>query len=156
MSYLPVMNNLGTMVLMDFIESNDDDVIKWRDEYCIGVGVIDDQHKHFIGILKKLYVALVADDEDSYPKILKDLKAYTDLHFKTEEKYFEKFNYSDAKKHKVAHNEIRKKVASFTDKDGNLLGDGFELLALLENWLVNHLETMDKKFASLFSRNGIK
>ena len=137
-------------------EDRQDGVIKWRDDYSVGVGIIDGQHRHFIKIADRLYRCITENNVKCYPEILKELQNYADFHFSTEERYFEEFKYGGAAEHKAEHDKLRARVSKFTHDEGELLIDGYKLLEFLEEWLVNHLEKMDKKFATFLNKNGLK
>lgn len=40
-------------------------------------------------------------------------------------------------------------------KNNDSLENGFELLDLLEDWLVDHLAVMDKKYTACFNEHGL-
>jgi len=84
------------------------------------------------------------------------LTSYADLHFKTEEEYFDKFHYPDADLHKAAHNELRTKVDSFTSRKGDPIAIGFELIYFLERWALIHFKGTDKKLGELIRQNSVK
>ncbi len=130
--------------------------IKWDDSYVVGVSVIDEQHKHFVGLLNTLYESLESKNTSKVPEIIKDLTDYADHHFKTEEEYFDKLHYPDAETHKAAHNELRMKVQSFSDRRDKPKKLGVDLLFFLERWLLVHFRGADTKFAKFLKQNGIK
>jgi len=129
--------------------------IKWDDNYKIGVKAIDKQHKHFVGLLNTLYEYLESKHTEKIPEIIKDLTDYADHHFKTEEEYFEKFNYEDAEVHKAAHEELRAKVNELHDRQGDSKKLGFDLMYFMEKWLLLHFRGMDKKYVESFKRHGL-
>jgi methyl-accepting chemotaxis protein/hemerythrin len=131
-------------------------VIKWDESYIVGVGVIDEQHKHFVGLLNTLYESLESKNTKKVPDIIQDLTDYAELHFKTEEEYFDKFHYPDAEIHKAAHNELRVKVKGFAASHDKPKRLGVELLFFLERWLLVHFRGADTKFAKFLKQNGVK
>lgn len=130
--------------------------IKWDDKLSVNIKIIDNQHKHFIGLINTVYEVLESKNTKKLPEVIKDLTAYGDHHFKTEQEYFDKFHYPDAEIHKAAHNELRAKVDSFTNRQGDPIAIGFELLYFLERWLLIHFKGTDKKFAEFLKQNGVK
>ena len=130
--------------------------IKWDDNNNVGVKIIDDQHKHFIGLLNSLYGCLESKNIKKLPDIIKDVAEYADYHFKTEEKYFDKFKYVDADDHKAAHDKLREKIKSFDSIKGDPIDVGFELLYFMEHWFLIHFKGTDKKFAKVLNEHGIK
>ncbi len=118
---------------------------------------IDKQHKMFLSILNSLYVVLKKDEsEKEISNILKQLISYTNFHFATEERYFDKFNYSLAEEHKKQHNDLKLKVEEFK-KRFDLEGAEilFDLIDFLEDWHVEHLSMHDKKYVECFNKNGL-
>lgn len=131
--------------------------IKWDISYSVNVKEIDEQHQQFIQILNKLYESVSHGTEQKELKVILDeLVKYTDLHFKTEEKYFDKFNYENSSEHKIEHAKLRKQVADFYKKFAEGKAEiSVELLDFLEDWLVEHLDIQDKKYVECFNKNGL-
>lgn len=130
--------------------------IRWDDKLSVNIKIIDNQHKHFISLINIVYEVLESKNTKKLPDVIKDLTSYADHHFKTEEEYFDKFHYPDADLHKAAHNKLRAKVDSFTNRQGDPIAIGFELLYFLERWLLIHFKGTDKKFAEFLKQNGVK
>lgn len=66
---------------------------------------------------------------------MKDLENYADYHFKTEEKYFDQFDYPKSDEHKKIHQEYINNINSFKEK-------GFsenQLKDFLQNWWIDHV-----------------
>jgi hemerythrin len=131
--------------------------IPWNQEYSVGVKEIDLQHQHFIGILNRLYqISGKQEDLSEIQSTLDDLTSYADFHFKTEEKYFDLFEYKEAAEHKEKHRELFSKVSGFLDQFRSGKHDIlFELIDFLEDWLVEHLATEDKKYSDCFHAHGL-
>ena len=133
-------------------------LFNWSEEFETGVFVIDNQHRKFIQILNSLHHAsklgvssLVIED------ILKELKAYVDYHFSTEERYFAIFNYPGSFKHKREHDELKKKVSDYIKRYKS--GDPFitiDLLNFLISWFKSHIKGYDVKFAKFLKKNNFK
>lgn len=71
---------------------NTSEVVQWSEKLSVGIKEIDDQHKHFIGIVNKLHESVEKGDvTDELDKIFVELNDYAAFHFETEEKYFENF-----------------------------------------------------------------
>ena len=125
-------------------------MIKWEDDYCVGVQSIDDQHKKLFEIANRIYDLLKNElIFDKYSKILEiveELKSYTIYHFKSEEDYMNSIKYKRFFSQKVAHNDFVAKMESIdTDKIDN--GQNEYLLGILDfvsEWLVEHIIKEDK------------
>lgn len=131
--------------------------IPWSDNLSVNVKEIDNQHKFFLSLLNDLYKTISSpNNKKILPEILLQLTDYAQLHFATEEKYFDQFNYEFSDEHKKEHQKLLTNVLKINEKyksEGeNIL---MELLDFLENWLVNHLSTQDKKYTKCFNEHGL-
>jgi len=129
--------------------------IKWDKSYSVGVKIVDKQHKHFIGLLNKLYDCLGSNDTTKLSDLINDVTSYAEHHFNTEEEYFEKFHYEDADSHKAIHDDIRSKVKKITDMKVDQRSVGFDLLYLMERWLLLHFKGTDRKYVECFKQHGL-
>ena len=132
--------------------------IPWKDDYNLGIKEIDDQHKRFIEILNELYDAIKAMQvKEKVGVILDDLDAYTKLHFATEERYFEKFQYEDAASHAAEHRRFIDNMhglgrAQFVNESEMALA----FTDAMENWLIGHIALSDRKYVPLFHEHGLR
>ncbi len=125
-------------------------MILWKEEYCVGVEFIDEQHKELVVIANKIYELLkndlIADKYDSIIAIIDELKDYTVYHFKAEEEYMKSIGYKKLLSQKVAHNDFLEKMQSIDmDKIDN--GHNEYLIEMLDfvcEWLVQHIVKEDK------------
>lgn len=134
-----------------------DEHFKLGPEYVFGLAEIDSQHKYFVSILNRAYASITNMEEPTvFAEYLKEIKAYATKHFETEEKYFDKYNYSGAADHKFEHQKLKEKVLAF-EKDFNQgkINDFFVIVDFLENWLVDHLQIMDQKYVTCFKEHGL-
>lgn len=125
-------------------------MIQWKDEYAIGMDVIDEQHKRIFDIANRAYTLLknelVTDKYDAIVEIVNELKEYTIYHFQTEEAHMQGIGYRRYFSQKIAHDNFLLKMdevdLSKVDEDHNeyLL----ELLEFVTNWLLQHILKQDK------------
>ena len=131
--------------------------LEWKKEYSVGVEMIDEQHKMFIGIINELYVAIIEKKEKQIlDDVFKQLVAYTQFHFQTEERYFDEFHYEGAEEHKMAHKKLCDQIADLQKREGSIMENPFELMDFLEDWLVDHIMGMDKKYGPCFNEHGLE
>jgi hemerythrin len=132
-------------------------VFEWMPEYSVNVLEIDDQHKRFIGLLDRLYVAIQNQTINTQLReILDALIEYAHLHFDTEEKYFKEFNYPLEEEHKEEHKKLLNRVEAFNKLYVLKKADiSFELVDFMEDWLVDHLKTQDHKYVKCFNEHGL-
>jgi hemerythrin len=134
--------------------------IEWKEEYSVGVKLIDDQHKVFVGILNELYESSASDKvKESLTHIMDELVSYAGYHFATEEKYFDEFHYEGKEEHVGLHKNLAAKVYQFKKRmEGGENNQEiiWELVDFLEDWLVDHLNTADKKYTKCFNEHGLR
>ncbi|MFA4942245.1 MAG: bacteriohemerythrin [Patescibacteria group bacterium] len=129
----------------------------WKPEYQFGIKEIDDQHQHFVGILDRLYDNIISNSpREEMGALLQELIDYAVNHFNTEEKYFTQFNYEGTIEHKAKHQELKDKVLDFQKKFKENQADiSVDLIDFLEDWLIDHLLNLDKKYVECFREYGL-
>lgn len=132
-------------------------LVKWSDEYSVGIKAIDEQHKKFFAIINKLNDAIDKREmKEGLFEILNELKEYANFHFGFEEKYFKEFNYDGAEAHKKVHDAFDAKINDYLKKyKNNEIEVSFELIDLMENWLINHINDVDRKYIKCFHEHGM-
>ena len=133
-------------------------LIKWNDSFSVGVVEIDLQHQKLVALINDLNEAMLqARGKTVLTRILNELVSYTVVHFGTEEKYFEKYQYPYTMSHKKEHCAFIEKVGSFkADFQSDKVGLSLEVMSFLSEWLQNHIKGTDKKYSAFFNKNGLK
>lgn len=122
----------------------------WKEEYSIGIELIDGQHKHLFEIGNQAYELIKSelrtDQYDEVIQILEDLRQYTKFHFQTEENYMLKINSDQLPSQKIAHAEFIKKIYSIDFKkfDGDAKKYLDDILSFILNWILEHVLHKDK------------
>jgi hemerythrin len=129
-------------------------LIKWKEEYRIGIDHIDEQHQKLFEIANNAYELLknefFYDKYDKIIEILSDLRDYAIYHFKSEEEYMLSINYEGYSSQKSAHDGFIEKINSVEldeideDQDQYIL----ETLDFIVNWISNHILGSDKLIGS--------
>jgi len=131
-----------------------DTMIAWNDDFALGLPEIDDQHKTLFDIMNRLWSAIVTRaSTEQMLSILGDLEQYTQSHFTAEETFMRVINYPDFDKHKKAHVGFIQRLAA--EKKAVAEGKHFslDLLNFLKDWLVSHIQVMDRAYAEVHSSN---
>ncbi len=133
-------------------------MIEWDEKYCVGISIIDKDHKRYIDTLNKL-ILLKKNNEtpEGIKQVLRELTNYVLTHFKMEETYMSEFKYPDFQNHKNEHHDFAMKIISYLDKVVN--GEyqiACDILEDLKSWLVNHIQSTDLKYIDCFTKNGLK
>ncbi|WP_459481479.1 bacteriohemerythrin [Clostridium saccharoperbutylacetonicum] len=127
----------------------------WKNEYSIGVDIIDKQHEHLFDIGNQAYELLKnelrVDKYDEIVQILEDLRQYTKFHFETEENYMAQINYPQLSDQKMEHENFIKKISDIDfrklDENPNKYLD--DILSFVFGWILDHVLNKDK----LITRN---
>lgn len=133
-------------------------ILEWEARYSVGVLEIDDQHKQLFVIINEL-VGLIHEgvNTESIAEVVDSLIRYKTLHFSTEEKYFKEFNYEETDEHIGQHVLFNKNLQALQGKyhsDPTVFA--FELVDMLEDWLVTHLIVFDQRYKQCFISHGLK
>ena len=71
-------------------------LIEWSEHYSVGYDLFDKQHQQLIEMINNLYSSFLSGEaQEKASKIVDEMINYTDYHFKSEEKYFDKYNYPE-------------------------------------------------------------
>ncbi len=132
--------------------------MKWIDDYSVCVEEIDNQHKSLINTINELFEAMkLGRANDVLAEIIDNLIKYAAIHFDTEERYFDQFNYEFSADHKEEHRKFEEEVVKFKAgfEAGNIILS-MELFKFLKNWLINHMIGEDQKYKQCFRENGLQ
>jgi hemerythrin len=133
-------------------------LIQWDASFSVNVAEIDRQHHNLVRLINQLYDEMVKGKGRAIlGKIIDELISYTASHFKTEEKYFDRFKYPDSLKHKKEHTDFVQTVTKFKtgfDEGNTMLS--VKVMNFLQTWLRNHIKSTDKKYGPFFNQNGLK
>ncbi len=133
-------------------------VLEWREEYSVGVRLIDEQHQNMFRMINDLVGSINAvPTTEQIAPILAGLVEYKQKHFATEEGYFRQFNFEGAEEHIAEHRKFNETLEQLKKKnEGDMIGLAFELVDFLEDWLINHLLNTDRKYIECFHANGLR
>lgn len=126
-------------------------MLVWKDNYSVGVDIIDEQHKHLFEIGNRAYEILkdklCIDKYDKMAEVLEDLREYTKYHFKTEEDYMLEAGYERYFVQKVAHKNFIAKLEEYDLDDLGELADKEieDILSFIFEWVLEHILKEDKK-----------
>ena len=132
--------------------------VLWREEYSVGVEEIDNQHKKLFDLINDMIlVSRSSSREEDILPVMNGLIAYKKDHFATEEKYFHAFNYPGTKEHEEAHQKFNVDLEELEKRyENDVLGLSFALIEFLENWLIEHLMSMDQEYKACFREHGLR
>jgi hemerythrin len=132
---------------------------QWNDSLSIGIEQIDKQHKEWMEYFNNASAAIEAkQSQTQISKTLGFLMDYTETHFSTEEKYMTELSYTGLQEHKARHDELRSALNNLVkdfEEEGatSKLADAID--SFLGNYLVRHIQEIDKKFAAFANKNKL-
>jgi hemerythrin len=124
-------------------------MFEMKEEYKLGIPLIDKQHERLFEIGNRAYQLLKdsysIDKYDKIVSIINELSEYTVIHFKDEEAYMESINYKKLFTQKMEHAEFIKKVneVDFNKMDDNQDEYIMGILNFVAKWLVEHIIEKD-------------
>ncbi len=132
-------------------------LIVWSKSYSVGVSQMDKEHQRLIDIINNLYTAMRSGrSKDAIGTILDELVEYTRTHFAHEERLMKESNYAGFDEQKRAHEALIAQVVEIQGKYrvGTALGQ--EVMSFLKDWLIKHIQGMDKNYGPVMNKKGIK
>ena len=125
--------------------------LEWSDEYLIGVGELDYEHKDLFIRLNELHEELIQhEDKDEIERCLGEIYARLSAHFALEENFMRKSKSLNYVRHKQEHDAF---LEDFIDIINDFrvspeLSEGGELAEFLQYWILNHIITSDREMVS--------
>ena len=133
--------------------------MQWKDEYAIGIDVIDEQHKKLFAIAQEaedlLYMPSKYDKYDEIIKIIDELKDYVNFHFSEEEKIIQAIEYKKYFTHCIHHHDFVIKIreaSNVKNIDEHQEEKIRSLLNLVNQWLVAHVTHEDRLWAEVYKQ----
>lgn len=122
----------------------------WKDEYNIGVDIIDREHQRLFKIITKLFAFSGEKDKSQWAcqEGIKYFKDHAAKHFVDEEKYMASINYEGLEAHRRLHQEFREKTLPLLEKEleqTEYCADSVEhFLGVCVGWLIGHTMMEDR------------
>ncbi len=124
--------------------------IKWKSEYDLGIEDIDFQHHFFVNLINRLSHELTSSNHVEYQTaLIRELNAYASFHFISEENMMFRAGYPLLEQHKKHHFELIEQLSN----KGNLfrlnptVEEGQKTINFLVNWFFDHTSKEDRLFA---------
>jgi hemerythrin len=129
--------------------------ITWKPFYTVNDPAMDAQHRQIIEILNTLYAALDAADAALVTRRAMDqLVRYTHTHFADEERVLKEISYPDLTAHKALHDQMRRRTMALS-QNLNLV-TARDMLVLLKDWWLEHIQGEDKNYAPYLGALTVK
>lgn len=129
----------------------------WDEKYSVHVKEMDEQHQRLFDIMAQLHTAMSEGKGNAtLIEVLKSLHDYTVEHFSKEEQYMQKFGYSGLSEQKKQHAIFIQKITDYqTSLNDKKLGLSIEVMKFLKDWLIDHIQETDSKYAKSFNEHNL-
>ena len=133
-------------------------LVSWGERFAIGIPSIDDQHKELVRLFNELYDAVqIGNGHEKLKDTFDRLTQYTLDHFSYEERLLYENGYTHLEAHIREHSELTDRLSAIRDKyEAGTRMLSLETLPFLMNWLVKHIQCVDKSYAELLIERGVK
>lgn len=127
-------------------------ILKWTEKDSVGVDKFDADHRELFRLLNALIDSMnMVNGDREIHEILDSLLSYTDYHFSAEEKNFVQFDYPDKVAHCKEHRHFVVKIQDLIDSvDESEKLKSIEAISFLQQWILHHINTTDKKYSDFF------
>jgi hemerythrin len=131
--------------------------MEWSPAFSVKIKKFDDQHKKLVELLNQLHDAMKSGQGNAMlGVVLQALISYTATHFKEEEQVMQANGYPDLARHKAEHEKLVTKVLDLQKQfqSGSSVLT-MTVLSFLKDWLVSHIQGVDKKYGEFLNAKGI-
>lgn len=122
-------------------------LIKWRDEFSVGVAAVDHEHRELVDMINELHaLTKTGGGRERVIESLGEIYAQIAAHFALEERMMRDTGYSSLPEHKTDHESLLDQLRDIMDRvedDGSY--DEARLSADLERWFTEHFRTHDAR-----------
>jgi hemerythrin len=122
-------------------------LIKWKDEFSVGVAAVDHEHRELIELINQLYeLTQSGGGRERVVEFLGEIYAQIAAHFALEEKMMRDSAYPALQGHKTDHESLLDQLRDIMDRvedDGSY--DEERLSRDLERWFTEHFRTHDAR-----------
>jgi len=124
-------------------------LIRWSDQYSVGVPGLDAQHRQLIDALNELHEAMsAARGQQVLGSLLERLGQYARTHLETEENFLKTHGYPAFAQHKAQHDAYGARVREMQQqlRQGRV-AISVSLMAFLKEWWTTHILNADRQYA---------
>jgi hemerythrin-like metal-binding protein len=128
-------------------------LLTWDASLSVGLAEIDEQHSRFVALLNDLHDAMLAGrGRGAISEALEGLIAYMHEHFEAEERMMLMHRYPEYAQHRAWHEAFVARLVEWQERHER--GEAVmtvEATSALRTWLVDHIKTMDRRYAPHFA-----
>jgi hemerythrin-like metal-binding protein len=130
------------------------ELLAWNQTHAVGIEVIDHQHRGLMDLVNRLGNELKNGlARERLQETVQELLTATEIHFQTEENLMSEHGIKSLETHREKHQQLLADVRRFgveVDRRSMAL-----TMRYLQEWLIRHIETMDKGLGRLLQDRGV-
>ncbi|RQW80001.1 MAG: diguanylate cyclase [Methylococcus sp.] len=130
------------------------ELLAWNQTHAVGIEVIDRQHRGLMDLVNRLGNELKNGlARERLQETVQELLTATEIHFQTEEDLMSEHDIKSLETHRGKHQQLLADVRRFgveVDRRSMAL-----TMRYLQEWLIRHIETMDKGLGRLLQDRGV-
>ena len=122
-------------------------LIVWNDSDNLGIGIVDEQHRGIVSAMNSLHYSIRKKrGAQALKSVYNTVRAYTEIHFATEEELLGLSGYPAYEAHRQLHAELIVKNL-YIGSESLLMNDPVAFLDFLKDWWINHIRRQDRLYA---------
>jgi hemerythrin len=133
-------------------------LIAWTDQMCVGVKLLDNDHKKLVLLINELHEGIVNNrDKQALDSVFENLVRFTRVHFAHEEQLLFETGYPAAAAHKQEHESMIQKILALQARfrSGAPMAMHMDGVELLKSWLFSHMYGADQDYAPYLEAKGV-
>ena len=123
----------------------------WKDEYSVGIQIMDDQHKEIFKLVAELKEAFEKKEKIDLEYTLARMDVFALYHFASEEQLMARYAFDGLEEHTKGHQAFRDRLEVFREKYTNFPDKEFEvaeeILSSVQEWIESHLLVLDMEYS---------
>lgn len=123
-------------------------LLEWQPKFSVDVPEMDAQHQKLIGMINALHEAMSSGHgNDALGQVLDAMVAYTQVHFRAEERLLAEAAYPGLAGQKEAHGIFVEEVTALrADHHAGRAALSMKTMQFLKDWLTAHIMAEDKRY----------
>jgi hemerythrin len=132
-------------------------LISWKDSYSVKVKEMDDQHRKLVDMINQFHAAMkVGKEKEVVGSFLAGLTDYTRRHFTSEENLLRIHGYSGYEEQSKAHDNLVSQVEDIRKKYSEGSVQSKQVISFLKEWLILHIQGMDRDYGPHLNGKGVE
>ncbi|MBA4384693.1 MAG: hypothetical protein C0410_08150 [Anaerolinea sp.] len=133
--------------------------LQWSNRFSVGIKELDNQHQRLINLINRLILVSATNSIHSeiIKSILEEMTTYAQVHFKTEERLMETYEFPEIKEHKKRHLDFQIKTMDLYEEIEQSTEQTAEVLYnFLADWWSQHILQEDMAYKDFFIDKGLR